>query len=363
MASKIFDIVKMNFIRPLHLGQESDAVEAVEQMCHSDTLFSAICHSWLKLFGKSDLENMLKAFQQAGDDNTEPPFCLSSAFPFITIADEPIYYLPKPQMQSLNVDPEHPRSDEIGKKLKSLKEANWITKKFFEDWIAADKRSLKVEDIPEELEAHYDNVEAVSKQIDGHIGTAIRPRVALDSVSGESRLFFFGMLRFARGSGLYSMVKWREADRANWEGKLKGAVRLLGDTGLGGERTSGYGVFKSEWSKLNLSLPDEPTNGMVTLSLYYPSKSDLTKGVKLWQYMLMPRAGWASSPALRRAYRRKVVTMFTEGSTAKRGITKTLRRKVTGCLIDVTPDGLISNGGHHIYKYGFAFTLPTILPS
>lgn len=360
-------MVKMSFIRPLHLGQESDSVEAIEQVCHSDTLFSAVCHSWLKLYGKYDLKDMLDAFWQAGKDDTETPFCLSSAFPFVTMNGNIVYYLPKPQIPPLNVDPKHPRRAEIDEKLKPLKDVNWIAKEFFEAWVAADKEISKVEDVLADMESYYDDITVKSKGLDECIKTAVRPRVALDAVSHESRLFFFGILQFAEGSGLYFLVKWREADRVAWENKLKAAVQLLGDTGLGGERSSGYGAFEPEWKTLNIKLPDRPeaTNGLVTLSLWYPNENDLTLDIELGQYTLASRAGWSSSPLLKRAYRRKVITMFAEGSTVSRAELDPFgenRRRITGCLVDVTPEGLLNDGGHRIYRYGFVFTLPALLP-
>jgi len=370
MATESFDIAEMSFRSPLHLGQESDGVETIEKICHSDTLFSAICHSWLRLYGEDNLGELLAAFWQAGEDDIEPPFCLSSAFPFITIEGKLVYYLPKPEIPPLNVDYEHPRRAEIDKKLKLLKDIDWITKEFFEAWAAVDKRTSKVEDSLSDLECHYDSVKAESESLDECMKTAIRPRVALDAVSRESRIFFFGVLRFMEGSGLYFLVKWRKADRVVWENKLKAVVKLLGETGLGGERSSGYGAFKPEWNSLEMRLPDRPetANGLITLSLWYPNKNDLTQGIELGQYNLVSRSGWASSPLLKRAYRRKVVTMFNEGSTVERaGVDPfgATRRRITGRLVNVTPERLIDEGGygHRIYRYGFAFTLPALLPS
>jgi CRISPR-associated protein Csm4 len=349
-----FNIVRMHFTRPLHLGQESDSLEAVEQMlCHSDTLFSAICHSWLMLYGKSDLEDMLRKFQQSGENNTKPPFCFSSAFPFVQENEQFNYYFPKPLFPAIstaNIDSEYLDSDEVTEKLKPLKDIDWITKEFFEKWLTIDRKDLP-ENIFQELQTHLCSAKTKSDLLDKQIKTSIRPRVALDPVSSESRLFFFGMTRFLQESGLYFLISWNENYRAKWETKFKAVMRLLGDTGIGGERSSGYGTFDPQWDKIQMNLTDR--NGWITLSLWYPNQNELRPGI-LGQYTLLTRAGWASSPLLQKAYRRKVINMFAEGSTSSKA--------VNGCLVDVTPNELKNGKDHNIYKYGFAFTLPASLP-
>jgi len=358
-----YDIVRMQFRRPLHLGQESESVEATEQMCHSDTLFSAICHSWLRLYGHDSLEEMLNTFWEAGEEDIDPPFCLSSAFPFIKSGDDYTYYLPKPQIPPSGVDIAHERYEEVAEDMKSLDDADWINKRFFEDWIAVDKKPTSMEDALTSLEVHFKKLEDELQRKDEFMGNSVRPRVALDPVSSESRLFFFGSVVFRKGSGLYFLVKWKKAEREKWEGRLRGAMELLGDIGLGGERSSGYGGFRPKWGTLDIKLPEETTNGLITLSLWYPNSVDINQGIELGRYTLIPRAGWASSPRLRKAYRRKVVAMFAEGSSVKCGETSLFSRtKINGCLVDVTPDDIIRDNGHRIYKYGFAFTLRAKIP-
>lgn len=364
MAVENLNIIKMHFIRPLHLGQEGDSIETVEQMCHSDTLFSAICHSWLKLYGENELKSMLDEFQRAGENDSDPPFRLSSAFPFVTMCNNSVYYLPKPQIPPpFRVDFEHPRSAEIGEMLKPLKDVNWITQEFFELWINADKKELKIGDIPSDVDRNYKKIETNAQRVDSFIRTTVRPRVALDSVTREPRYFSFGMSRYAEGSGSYFMIKWREQDKSKWEPKLLTAMRLLGDIGLGGERSSGYGCFNIECSNIEIKVLDS-SNGLVTLSLWYPNNQDITQGIELNQYNLLHRAGWSFSQLLKKAYRRKVVIMFAEGSTVRRELkdsTGKLRGKITGRLADVTPDDLLRDGGHDVYRNGFAFTLPVVL--
>lgn len=390
-----FDILRMEFLTPLHLGQEGDSVETVEECAHSDTLFSAICHAWLKIYGKEDLERLLEAFLKAGDEGVEPPFSFSSAFPFVgchrieqevsilstQMEDEQIssvveicqkatvFYLPKPKMRPPM--PEWPEKiPELEEPSKLLKDIDWISKDFFEKWISYyENREVPL--------SEWKQLKEKEEILSRAMTTEVRPRVVLDEVSGASQLYFFGMIRFAKGSGLYCFIRFNEDMRKELEPKLKAAIKLLGDEGLGGERSSGYGTFTPHWNSLDLELPEntEVINGLITLSLWYPNEKDLGdfSDVSLEQYGLIHRAGWTFSPFLKKAYRRKVARMFSEGSTfrlakpsaipARRrfGTPPGRRRNITGCLVNVTPEDLIKNGGHYVHRYGFAFTLPVWL--
>jgi CRISPR-associated protein Csm4 len=394
-----FDILKMEFLTPLHLGQEGDNVEIIEECAHSDTLFSAICHAWLKMYGKEDLECLLEAFLKAGDEGAEPPFSFSSAFPFVgcqkigqgistpstrredgkissiveicqkaTIFYPPtLFYLPKPKMRPPM--PEWPkRIPELEEPRKLLKDIDWINKDFFEEWISYHEPNNREVPLFE-----WQQLKKEEEILSRAMGTEVRPRVVLDEVSGASQLYFFGMIRFSKGSGLYCFIRFNEDMRKEVESKLKAVINLLGDEGLGGERSSGYGTFTPHWDSLDLELPEnaEATNGLITLSLWYPNEKDLLgseSDVSLEQYGLIHRAGWTFSPLLKKAYRRKVARMFSEGSTfslTEPPVTPTRRRfevppkrrrNITGCLVDVTPYDLIKDGGHYVYRYGFAFT-------
>lgn len=358
-------ILKMEFRTPLHLGGEGHSVEIIEKCAHSDTLFSAICHAWLKMHGAEDLKSMLDAFIDAGREGVEPPFSLSSAFPYVAsekTSKQPMFYFPTPHMR--------PPLPEGMEPPVPVKDVNWVSKALFERWITYYELESAV-DVPPE----WDQLEERQELLGQAMVTEVRPRITRDELSGGSQLYFFGMQRFAKRSGLYCFIRWREDTREQFEPKLKAAINLLSDIGLGGERSSGYGTFKPRWCSLDLKLPDqaENTNGLISLSLWYPNEKDMERpysNVSLEQYQLVHRAGWSASPLLKKAYRRKVVRMFAEGSTFRR--TKLdptqpapppfLRRDITGCLVDVTPEDLIKDGGHRVYRYGFAFTLPVWCP-
>ena len=95
---------------------------------------------------------------------------------------------------------------------------------------------------------------------------------------------------------------------------------LLGDEGLGGDRTYGMGLFKPEFSEFS-DFPkwlvlDGKADLWITMSLYRPNEEELEiEGFQpggSW-YRLVEKGGWIYSIGLRKPR----VTYFEEGSVFK----------------------------------------------
>jgi CRISPR/Cas system CSM-associated protein Csm4 (group 5 of RAMP superfamily) len=70
----------------------------------------------------------------------------------------------------------------------------------------------------------------------------MRWNAAVDRLSGSSERHSVGCIEFRAGSGLWTVVSFAdEAARDRWSDQLKAAFRLLADSGLGGERSRGWG--------------------------------------------------------------------------------------------------------------------------
>uniref|UniRef100_A0A7C4GIT0 CRISPR system Cms protein Csm4 n=1 Tax=candidate division WOR-3 bacterium TaxID=2052148 RepID=A0A7C4GIT0_UNCW3 len=78
---------------PFHVGDREGMREWSDVFIHSDTLFSALCHSYLLLHGR-DGKTGLDAFLTAMQDG-EPPLRISSVFPFW----KETFYFPIPHNQ------------------------------------------------------------------------------------------------------------------------------------------------------------------------------------------------------------------------------------------------------------------------
>ncbi|MFN9861756.1 MAG: type III-A CRISPR-associated RAMP protein Csm4, partial [Pseudanabaena sp.] len=93
---------------------------------------------------------------------------------------------------------------------------------------------------------------------------------------------------------------------------LKAALELLGEEGLGGEKSSGAGQFEASWHDLDeiwKELIKFDGNFQSLISLYW---DDELISLDNSSYELQERGGWITSSS--KNQRRKKVVMFAEGS-------------------------------------------------
>lgn len=322
-------IVKLNFTSPLHIGEVGIGLEESSLVLHSDTIFNAICNALAKLYGRDWVTDFLRNFKD------EPPFRISSGFPF---ADQNLYF-PKP-MSRANID-----EDLLQNYSKKLKKTSYLTKGFFEKWIAEEKLSEKdLKDITEN-EAAKD-----CDDKDSGFGTGfLLPKVSISRESAESSIYFLGSVRFKENSGIWFIL---DCTSKEWENRVFSALRLLQHDGIGGKRTWGYGSFSLEEENLNLELPNSGAH--LLLSLFYPKESDdpevdekqLFSGKNArWGFSL--RGGYAYPYGSRSSSQKAQRLFIKEGSI--------FEKKPEGKLIeDVSGLEEIEK----LYHYGIAYSIP-----
>ncbi|RLT34944.1 MAG: hypothetical protein DWI57_15990, partial [Chloroflexi bacterium] len=188
------------------------------------------------------------------------------------------------------------------------------------------------------------------------------PRVTVDRIGSASNIFHAGHTHFAAGCGLWFGVEWRQPAQnmtavgaSGYRDGLTKALAVLGDEGLGGERSAGYGVFTTTPGEA-LDLPD-PTPGGVAwlLSRYLPTPAELsvTLGHAQAAYQMTRVGGWVRS--LDGAdQRRKQVMLLNEGSLIGWPAASTV-----GALADLRPDYNATLGElpHPVYRSGLALAL------
>ena len=108
-----YKLYKLKFNTPVHFGSDKIAtsLEEADFICHSDTLFSALCLEYIKLNGAENLDKFIELFYN-GD------LLISSLFPY---KDKDLY-IPKP---SIVVERDNKKDDETSsssdrKKMKKL---------------------------------------------------------------------------------------------------------------------------------------------------------------------------------------------------------------------------------------------------
>ena len=317
-----------------HLGERGIGYEETSELVRADTLFGALCSVWAQLYGEEAVgEDLLP--HAAGP--WEPPFLFSSAFP----RAGSVRFYPKPLLPPPGGDPAE------------WKDVKWLSEQAFTAWLVhrPSDRIVKVHDgvvALTEAECQTLERELSDWQPDTPLWGVWRvPRVTLDVVTHASELWHFGRLHFRPECGLHLWVDLRRLNDRLWT-----ALRLLGDVGLGGDRSAGHGLFDLEFSEETPPWPASDTR-FVTLSPVYPCPPHAPDQVaELLQdgcaYRLLTRTGWIGT-ALPTPYRRKAVRLVEEGSV----LTGSTHR-VWGGLADVTPDH-VPDLPHRVYRWGYAF--------
>ena len=312
----------LNFRSPLHLGRRGVGLEETEISIPADTLFSAICQTWRTFYGEESLTNFLDQYE------TGEPFLLTSAFPFA----EDIKFFPKPLID-LNVDADDDR--------KKLKKVPFVSEKRFsqiatDEPIAFDPKYLTNNG---QLWIHDgDKCSSTVWSIDK------RPRVTLDRQSSASEIWHLGGVKFHKGCGLWFGAKF---DAEETQTQIETLLRVLGDTGIGGERSAGYGLFDLH------AQPAEPesareTDRFVTLSPVCPRDADQLEALIQGAvgYALEERSGWIGSSE-GNGLRRQQIWMFGEGSVLSGNGAQ------VGRLVDLKPDPC----PHPVWRYAYAWPI------
>ena len=329
-------VYRLTFKTQLHLGRASGpaqegslGLEKTETYIPADTLFSAICQMWTTFYDAESLTTFLKGYTE---DSTVLPFMLTSTFPFA----KDVYFFPKPLMLSTPS--------------KKSKRVRFVSQSLFQNIVSGtppefnENQLVNGEEVwmtPEEREQLE-----TSDDDDFTIWTTnTRPRVTLGSRNSGSEIWHVQTVQFNTDCGLWFAAQF---DSDETKHKIETLLRVLGDTGIGGERNAGYGTF--DFTETTLEIPTPETGSQfVTLAPICPKSPEqltrlLTGNIA---YTLNPLTGWVSSTGT--ASRRKQVNMFAEGSVLHASDTH------IGRLVDLRPD----NWEHPVYRYGYAWQVGT----
>ncbi len=319
-------IYKLQFQGSTHFGDTGIDLENVSEWLSSDTLFSALVNA---IYTTKVAYSATEFVEKFKDD---PPFLISSLFLYYKDS----FYLPRP-LSDDKIAPD--LKNTMGKELKKIK---WLNTDGFLKWIKGD---LTVDDI-----------KAINLDQEKYKRAFIierRPRVTLDRATQNSNIYHTGYVYFKEKAGLYGVVAFKDITAKE---TFQTLLRILGEIGLGGEKTYGCGMFKVELlhevSGNFKSLFEGDLDRYTLLSLYHPSeneKAEITDN--LLAYDLTRKKGWISSGRYALPLKRKSVGFFSEGSV--------LKKQLKGCLVDVTPDSVSSEMlKHRVYRYGYALTAP-----
>jgi CRISPR-associated protein Csm4 len=317
-------LVKLDFKNnPAHFGELGIGMEETSERVRSDTLFSALVISYARI-GKN-VDTLLQRFHQE-----KVPFRLSSSFIYREQDSKITYFLPRPKYPPTN----YPISDDL-KIAKDYKKLNFLDLETWKNWYQNGSFNKDAK-LPENS---YSKCFEIDKQ----------PKVAIDRNTRATNLYHTSFVRYRSKSndksGLYFLIEFNDESLENDLNDLKAVLELLGEEGIGGERSSGAGQFEVSWHDLDeqwKKLIKFKGNFQSLISLYW---DDELISLDNSSYELQERGGWITSSS--KNQRRKKVVMFGEGSVFSE-IPK-------GKLANVTPYEFTQ---HQIYRSGIAVSLP-----
>jgi CRISPR-associated protein Csm4 len=333
-----------------HLGREGLDQEESAESFPSDSLFAALVATLLELEGAQAVEQF----------RSRPPR-LSSVFP--CAGDLLLFPMPRlsdrlghsgqPGLMKAVKKLQYVSAEILGRLLKGQPMDDWLpgnsaaSKSLWlqggKVWISSQERQL----LPKDWQTL--SAEVLKTKRIWNVDRV--PRVAVDRVTNSSQIYHVGRTTFASGCGLWFLADL-EPGQEDWFTHL---LQHLGDRGLGGERSAGYGAFTVEPVPAPSLPPVAGAPRVVTLSRYNPTEEELKAGVlgEEASYELVDVGGWLISPD-GPAQRRKRVRMIEAGSV----LVQPQGVALTGRIVDVRPE-YEQNGGpeHPVYRSGIAFTV------
>jgi CRISPR type III-A-associated RAMP protein Csm4 len=176
---------------------------------------------------------------------------------------------------------------------------------------------------------------------------ALRSAAAIDrSTQAAAEVHSTACLEFAEDAGLWCAAFFRDDEaREHWAAVLQSAFRLLEDSGLGGERSRGWGRFVCRFEDQDpfASFATPAAENWWLLSLFNPRDEDAVA----WErgdYTLTERAGRVESAGVPT----RSLRMVEEGSVLSAAAAPVGRAR------DVAPEGF----AHPVYRAGFAVAVP-----
>ncbi|WP_207679527.1 type III-A CRISPR-associated RAMP protein Csm4 [Desulfonema magnum] len=313
-------LVRLRFKTGLHLGADRGGIgrEKVQEIVHSDTLFSMLVNSYADIVS-GNAEKIASLI-----DSIET---LSSGFLFCEYRRKQFeYYLPRPLTDPVNFSGKHGKENKL-RWHKELKRCLYIDRDNFSKWIRGEKISL---------------VKFKNQGYQELFTINIRPQHARDRLTNASNIYHAGEMFFDKTAGIYFLIDGVE------QGILKKILDNAAMKGLGGRRSLGYGVFDFEieppddkWKPLFEGSGDN----FIIVSLYYPMNLNALSPMA---YSLVLRKGWTFSSVALGQFKRETCRMFGEGSI--------FANKPAGGLVNVAPKAIFS--AHPVYRFGKALAFP-----
>ena len=330
------EVWKISGSSGFHFGRHGLGQEETLTTMPSDSLFAALVNR-LAVSANSDVDAFIKPFA-----NHDAPFALSSTFPFAGgVLFFPVPFAAVGEIAKVDNAKQYKRVQYVSEKLflqliggRNLMEVYKGAHKLGDTVLLDDSEKDKLPmDILEGNTSIW-NVET-------------RPRVTLGRAAQNSSIYFTGRVTYAKDCGLWFGMYWRDASEKT---RVQNLFADLGDSGLGAERSVGFGGCEIK-QQGTMELPEAQGKPWVSLSRYLPRKEEVDS-LKDGAYKIVNVGGWLDSP-VKRGQRRRAVNMLEEGATLGKSSSA-----IPGEVVDVSPRYNGSNPlGHAVYRSGLALAV------
>ncbi len=379
------DLVKLISKKRNYFSIGKDYTNSISIVVHSDTLFSAICNNFRKIYGKKALEDFLDKLKES-EEKEELNFKISSCFHNIEVYRDgkltnTIYFLPRPLIrfpltaESQAYLDENPKifkkvkfiSFEVAKRIQQNEEISLSQFHIIDSHYLIDDKDLEILGIHKFLSL-LDNPDSRLEKINRAIRRKIsifeiidEQKARINRITRESMPLTWSKFKFRNSKyfikegekeinielvpGFYFLLSYMDLE-PELIAKIKSAIRLIIDEGLGGKRSVGCGLVDNikiigvDEKFPYFDLLENKTNGnFINLSLVYPSLEEI-QNVKYFN--IYDRSGFVFS-ADNKSKRFNDVKFIEEGAI--------FYKKIKGKLIQVASDEFKSEF-HNVYKNG-----------
>ena len=330
MAIQTFNVYKLYFTSPLHLGDAREDYGISLRTIASDSLYAALISCLAKLGADVPVNGDLGC-------------TISSLFPFYQKEKESnaVLFFPKPLKQTL------PTSDKAVEERKKVKKVAWLDAQAFSK-ILNGKQLFD--------DATIDNIQGeylTDKEIDkDFICSQVSARVTVSrDGQKDAKPFYMDRIMFKGYSGLYFIAIGDVS-------LLEKALNLLQHEGIGTDRNVGNGYFEYENPSIEIDVPDDAEFAMSLSSFVPESKEQLQQMIASDEvaYDFQRRGGWITTPP-HNTLRKNVIYAFTAASVFKlhsNGLT-TLGKVDIDLKPEISWDDKLN---HPVWRCGRALLLP-----
>lgn len=372
-----YNVYMLRFPNGIHFGNGIGmSLNNTEITMRSETLFSALYSEYMRIYSDEKFLDMINSGR----------FLLSDLLPYSEVGEKGRQlFIPKP---FIVVDRSEVKNDDnsalLRKKMKKLK---YIAIDELDDYIKYMKGDKNLEfsnpDLGEKILHTRNRVadsvdstfsrDSYSKSFDStslentlgdSIGLSYDDISEVDNMAYKTELFSIEVFNFNINSGLYFIVG---IDDEKFEARFNNVVNSLGETGIGGKKSVGYGRFEivdGEPYSFDATDAEDPfeISSVSDISLIKGLFSNSSKGLLLSSLSpsLQDTKKLKAGESYYKVYRSSGFVNSAKYSTnpIKR---KSLSMISSGSVLDFRPEGQIvdvnKSGTHPVYKLGIPIVM------